>query len=106
MMSICLRYWLVVSSSYFCASLMTPTWKLHGKEGEADALREAVLTYFRSSQVHINEIIDKTMTDDSFADTMDKYDLYEIGAALTFVSHIQAMLDSQGTIDEMKKLLG
>ncbi len=30
----------------------------------------------------------------------------EIKGALTFVSHIQAMLDSQETMDEMKKILG
>ncbi|MES0324740.1 MAG: hypothetical protein ABUK18_02560 [Candidatus Bathyarchaeia archaeon] len=46
------------------------------------------------------------MTDDKFADTMDKYSLYEIKGALTFVSHIQATLNSRETLDEMKKLLG
>ena len=90
----------------FIDMLTTLIGQLHGKEGDTDALREAVLAYFRASQVHINEIIDKTMTDDRFSDTMDKYTLYEIRGALTFVSHIQAMLDSQETIDEMKKLLG
>ena len=64
----------------------------------------AVLAYFRASQVQINKIID--MTDEDFADIMDKYTRSEIKGALTFVSHIQAMLDSQKTMDEMKKLLG
>jgi predicted GNAT family acetyltransferase len=90
----------------FIDMLTTLIGQLHGREGETEALRETVLAYFRSSQIHINEIIDKTMTDDRFSDTMDKYDLNEIKAALTFVSHIQVMLDSQETIDEMNKLLG
>ena len=47
-----------------------------------------------------------TMTDEDFAGTMDKHTLSEVRGALTFVSHIQAMLDSQETIGEMKKLLG
>jgi len=99
--------WLKTEKGHrFIDMLTTLIWQLHGKEGDTDALREAVLAYFRASQIHINEIIDKTMTDDRFSDTMDKYTLYEIRGALTFVSHIQAMLDSQGTIDEMKKLLG
>ena len=80
--------------------------QLHGKEGDTDALKEAIIAYFRASQVQINKIIEKTMTDDDFADTMDKYTLSEIKGALTFVSHIQAMLDSQETMDEMKKILG
>ena len=66
----------------------------------------AVLAYFRASQVQINKIIDMTTTDEDFADIMDKYTLSEIKGALSFVSHIQAMLDSQKTMDEMKKLLG
>jgi len=89
----------------FIEMLTTLIWQLHGKEGDTEALKEAVLAYFKASQVQINKVIDKTMTDDKFADTMDKYSLYEIKGALTFVSHIQAMLDSRETLDEMKKLL-
>jgi len=99
--------WLQTDEGHrFIDMLTTLIWQLHGKEGDPDALRESVLAYFRASQVHINKIIDMTMTDDKFSDTMDKYTLSEIKGALTFVSHIQAMLDSQETIDEMKNLLG
>jgi Fe2+ or Zn2+ uptake regulation protein len=90
----------------FIDMLTSLIWQLHGKEGDTDAFREAVIAYFRASQAHINEIIDRTMTDDKFADTMDKYTLYEIRDALTYVSHIQAMLSSKETVEEMKKLLG
>ena len=89
----------------FIEMLTTLIWQLHGKEGDTEALKEAVLAYFKASQVQINKVIEKTMTDDKFADTMDKYSLYEIKGALTFVSHIQTMLDSRETLDEMKKLL-
>ena len=34
---------------------------------------------------------------------MDKYSLYEIKGALTFVRHIQAMQDSRETLDEMSR---
>jgi Fe2+ or Zn2+ uptake regulation protein len=90
----------------FIEMLTTLIWQLHGKEGDKEALKEAVLAYFKASQVQINKVIDKTMTDDKFADTIDKYTLSEIKGALTFVSHIQAMLDSQEAIEKMKKLLG
>ena len=90
----------------FIGMLTSLIWQLHGKEGDTEALKDAVIAYFKASQVQINKVIDKTMTDDKFADTMDKYTLYEIKGALTFVSHIQAMLDSQEALDEMKKLLG
>lgn len=99
--------WLQTDKGHRFIDMLTALiWQLHGKEGDSEAIRESVLAYFRASQVHINEIIDKTMTDDRFSDTMDKYTLYEIRGALTFVSHIQAMLDSEETIEEMKKLLG
>ena len=98
--------WLATDDGHRFIDMLTKLiWQLHGKEGDTDALKEAVLAYFRASQVQINKIIDRTMTDDDFADTMDKYTLSEIRGALTFVSHIQAMLDSQETMDEMKKLL-
>ncbi len=99
--------WLNTEKGHRFIDMLTALiWQLHGKEGDSEAIRESVLAYFRASQVHINEIIDKTMTDDRFSDTMDKYTLSEIKGALTFVSHIQAMLDSEETIEEMKKLLG
>lgn len=99
--------WLQTDKGHRFIDMLTALiWQLHGKEGDSETLREPILAYFRASQVHINEIIKKTMTDDRFSDTMDKYTLSEIKGALTFVSHIQAMLDSQETMEEMKKLLG
>jgi hypothetical protein len=80
--------------------------QLNGKqEVDSEALKEAVTTYYKLRQIQINNIINKTMTDDDFADIMDKYTLSEIKSALTTVSQIQAMLDSQETINEMKKIL-
>jgi hypothetical protein len=82
------------------------TWKLKGKEGPPpEELREAVTTYFRSLQIHVNEIIDKAMTDEDFSDAMDKYNLKEIKSALSMVSQIQTTIKSHETIDEIKKIL-
>ena len=74
--------------------------QLNGKqEADAEALKEVVTSYFKLQQIQINNIIKKTMTDDDFADIMDKYTLSEIKSVLTTVSQIQAMLDSQETIN-------
>lgn len=88
----------------FVTILTDLAWMLHDKKGDKEQIKKGIAEFYRSGQTVIEKIIDKVMTDEEFAETMDKYSLGEAQKALDILGHIGLAVNDHEAIDKLKKL--